>query len=155
MASAVTVHEMNAAMAPLQAELNRVAAQLATMQDGFNRGGQALADDAEAKKAELRTLNDLLRADTQAAFDITRNEVQLHRAALEKLPLVSQELVGISALRRPQAADGGQVHRAGGGRREQAPGEREGPQGDRGPREGGGGEARGDDGGGRHSTGGS
>ena len=97
MAAAVTLNEMNTAMAPMQTELNRLGAQVAAMVENFNRGGQALVDDAETKKAELRTLNDLLRADTQAAFEITRAEIQLHHAALENLPIVGQELKDVNA----------------------------------------------------------
>ena len=96
MAAAVTLNEMNTAMAPMQTELNRLGAQVAAMVENFNRGGQALVDDAETKKAELRTLNDMLRRDTQAAFESTRNEIQMHRAALENLPIVSQELIDIN-----------------------------------------------------------
>ena len=64
--AAATVQDLNAALGPMQTELNRLGLQVAQMQGNFNAGGQALVDDANLKKAELKTLNDLLKADVQS-----------------------------------------------------------------------------------------
>ena len=98
--AAATVQDMNAALGPIQTELNRLGAQVGQMQVNFNDGGQALVDDANLKKAELKTLNDIHKADMQSymesargAFTEMRAELAAHRTALEQ---TYPELVNIN-----------------------------------------------------------
>ena len=88
--------DLNGAMGILKSDILGIQTTLAVLQSNFQAGGTHLQDELEKKKTELQIMNDLLKADLQTVVNDVSAEFSRHRAALDGLPKMGQELVGIN-----------------------------------------------------------
>ena len=86
----------------IKSQVEQTQAQVSNVQRDFSSGGQQLVDEMERKKAELATLNDLLRADFQtyitgatSDLKVLMASLQEHRTVLMEQPAIKQDVADL------------------------------------------------------------